>query len=51
MSLIGSENIRDVIAFPKTSSGSDPLMGAPSEVEQAQLDELGLRLAIPETRG
>ncbi len=51
MSLIGSENIRDVIAFPKTSSGSDPLMGAPSEVEQAQLDELGLRLAIPEARG
>ncbi len=44
MSLVGSENIRDVIAFPKASSGSDPLMGAPSPVEKAQLDELGLRL-------
>jgi len=45
MSLIGSENIRDVIAFPKASSGSDPLMSAPSAVDPAQLDELGLRLA------
>ncbi|HML98215.1 MAG TPA: aspartate--tRNA ligase [Tepidiformaceae bacterium] len=44
MSLIGSENIRDVIAFPKASSGSDPLMGAPSPVDKAQLEELGLRL-------
>ena len=44
MSLIGSENIRDVIAFPKASSGSDPLMGAPSPVDTAQLDELGLVL-------
>jgi aspartyl-tRNA synthetase len=45
MSLAGTENIRDVIAFPKASSGSDPLMGAPSEVDPAQLAELGLRLA------
>ncbi len=45
MSLVGTENIRDVIAFPKASSGLDPLMGAPSPVDPAQLEELGLRLA------
>ncbi len=45
MTLAGTENIRDVIAFPKTSSGSDPLMSAPSLVDKAQLDELGLLLA------
>jgi aspartyl-tRNA synthetase len=41
------KNIRDVIAFPKTSSGADPLMDAPSPVDQSQLDELGLQLAPP----
>jgi aspartyl-tRNA synthetase len=51
MSLIGSENIRDVIAFPKASSGSDPLMGAPAPVDKAQLDELGLRLIEDPARG
>ena len=44
MSLVGTENIRDVIAFPKASSGADPLMGAPSPVDPAQLTELGLSL-------
>jgi aspartyl-tRNA synthetase len=44
MLLINSDNIRDVIAFPKASSGSDPLMGAPSPVDVSQLDELGLML-------
>jgi aspartyl-tRNA synthetase len=38
------DSIRDVIAFPKTASGSDLLTGAPSDVEAAQLKELGLRL-------
>jgi aspartyl-tRNA synthetase len=47
MILVGTENIRDVIAFPKTSSGSDPLMSAPSPVDPAQLHELGLRVAEP----
>lgn len=36
-------SIRDVIAFPKTSSGSCPLTGAPCEVEEDQLAELGLK--------
>ncbi len=43
--LAGSESIRDVIAFPKAASGADPLTGAPAPVDQAQLRELGLRLA------
>lgn len=44
MSLVGTENIRDVIAFPKASSGTDPLMSAPSPVDDVQLKELGLRV-------
>jgi aspartyl-tRNA synthetase len=41
--LAGRESIRDVIAFPKTASGSDPLTGAPAPVDAKQLRELGLR--------
>jgi aspartyl-tRNA synthetase len=40
----GFDSIRDVIAFPKTASGADPMTGAPSGVGQRQLRELGLRL-------
>ena len=43
--LAGRENIREVIAFPKATSGGDPLTGAPAPVETSQLRELGLRLA------
>jgi aspartyl-tRNA synthetase len=43
MVLAGAASIRDVIAFPKTSSGSDPLTGAPDTVKPAQLRELHLR--------
>ncbi|HTN99075.1 MAG TPA: aspartate--tRNA ligase [Microthrixaceae bacterium] len=42
--LLEEENIREVIAFPKTQSGGDPLTGAPGPIEAAQLEELGLRL-------
>ena len=42
--LVGEENIREVIAFPKTQRGSDPLTNAPSPVDPAHLEELGLRL-------
>jgi aspartyl-tRNA synthetase len=42
--LSGRESIRDVIAFPKTASGQDPLTGAPAEIDERQLRELGLRL-------
>ncbi len=41
--LAGEENIREVIAFPKTQSGMDPMTNAPGPVEPAQLLELGLR--------
>ncbi|MDQ1534481.1 MAG: aspartyl-tRNA synthetase [Actinomycetota bacterium] len=42
--LAGEENIREVIAFPKTQSGSDPLTDAPSPIDPNQLRELGLQL-------
>ncbi|HEV2787090.1 MAG TPA: amino acid--tRNA ligase-related protein, partial [Solirubrobacteraceae bacterium] len=40
----GFDSIRDVIAFPKTASGVDPLTGAPAPVDARQLRELGLKL-------
>jgi aspartyl-tRNA synthetase len=40
----GRDSIREVIAFPKTATGADPLTGAPAPVDAAQLRELGLRL-------
>jgi aspartyl-tRNA synthetase len=43
--LAGRENIREVIAFPKATSGGDPLTGAPAPVDSVQLRELGLKLA------
>jgi aspartyl-tRNA synthetase len=45
--LAGRESIRDVIAFPKTASGADPLTGAPAPVDQRQLRELGIRVETP----
>lgn len=42
--LAGEPNIREVIAFPKVSSGTDPLTGAPAPVPAETLRELGLRL-------
>jgi aspartyl-tRNA synthetase len=45
--IAGRDSIRDVIAFPKTASGSDLLTGAPSAVDQAQLSELGLKVTTP----
>ena len=41
--LAGEENIREVIAFPKTQSGSDPMTGAPKALGEAELRVLGLR--------
>ena len=43
MLLAGGSSLRDVIAFPKTASGSDPLTGAPAPVDTAQLFQVGIR--------
>ena len=45
--LAGEENIREVIAFPKTQSGADPMTNAPTPVDNSHLSELGLRLMPP----
>jgi aspartyl-tRNA synthetase len=47
MLLAGEQNIREVMAFPKTQSGADLLTGAPSPVADVQLRDLGLRLRTP----
>ena len=42
MVLVGEDNIREVVAFPKNGSGVDLMMNSPSTVDMAQLKELGL---------
>ena len=44
MVLAREPNLRDVIAFPKNQAGADPMSGAPSELEEEQLRELGIQL-------
>ncbi len=44
MFLLGEENIREVMAFPKIGGGYDPLMDSPSEIDESQWDEIGLAL-------
>ncbi len=48
--LAGEENIREVIAFPKTQSGTDPMTNAPTPVAASQLYDLGLRVLPPATK-
>jgi aspartyl-tRNA synthetase len=45
--LAGEENIREVIAYPKTQSGADPLTGAPAPLPPDALAELGIRVVAP----
>jgi aspartyl-tRNA synthetase len=47
MVLARETNLRDTVAFPKNQAGFDPMSGAPSEVPQEQLDELGIRVVAP----
>ncbi len=46
MMMIGTDNIRDVIAFPKTQTGADLMCNAPSEADQAHLDEMGITVTL-----
>jgi aspartyl-tRNA synthetase len=46
MHLTGTENIRDVIAFPKTQNGADLLTEAPAPVDEMQLRDLSLRVQL-----
>ncbi|GIV80951.1 MAG: aspartate--tRNA(Asp/Asn) ligase [Anaerolineae bacterium] len=50
MILAGQPNIREVIAFPKTQQAADLMAGAPSEAEPSQLEELHIRVVLPEER-
>jgi aspartyl-tRNA synthetase len=47
MLLAGEKSIRDVIAFPKTATGADPLTGAPASVDDIQLRDLSVKSTVP----
>jgi aspartyl-tRNA synthetase len=48
MLMSGADSIREVIAFPKTQTAADPLTDAPTEVSEAQLRELHVRVRLPQ---
>ncbi len=47
----GHDSIRDVIAFPKTATGADPLTGAPAAADERQLRDLGIKPHVPPAVG
>jgi len=48
MAIVETDNIRDVVAFPKTQSHQDLMLGAPSSVDPKQLEELHIQVIPPE---
>jgi len=50
MHLCGTENIRDVIAFPKTQTGQDLMVGTPSAITEEQMREIHVRSIVPEPK-
>ena len=51
MLMSGGQSLRDVIPFPKTQSGADPMTAAPAPVDEAQLSAVGLRTLPPPVKG
>jgi len=51
MTLAGTENVREVQAFPKTQTGYDPLLDAPAQIDPKLLEELGLRVVVKPPQG
>ena len=51
MLLTGTDNIRDVIAFPKTQNGVDLMTNAPGPVDPEQLEELCIKVEVEEPKG
>ena len=47
MIMTNSESLRDVIAFPKVANSSELMSGAPAEVDKLQLDDLAIKVNIP----
>jgi aspartyl-tRNA synthetase len=48
MHLVGTENIRDVIAFPKTQSGGDLMIDAPGPIDEQQIADCGMKVTMIE---
>ena len=49
MLLTKSESLRDVVAFPKVANSSELMSGAPADVDEAQLNELAIKIALPDS--